>query len=192
MKGRAFAALWLCIAIDGCSSPDPVLYTLAVTSGTPTTSGPKAIVLQHVELARYLERSQIVRSSENYHVDVMSNDWWAEPLSSMLGRVLVQELSQRMPQSTVVSEGGAVSTSADATIQLNILRLDENAAGQLILDAQASVEFKRSSEPVVQGFQIAQPISTPGTTGEVAAVSSAVGQLADGIVSMLHAEPKRP
>ena len=33
-----------------------------------------------IGLARYLERSQIVRSSENYRLDVMSNDWWGEPL----------------------------------------------------------------------------------------------------------------
>ena len=60
--------------------------------------GPKVIVLQQIGLARYLERSQIVRSSENYRLDVMPNDWWGEPLGAMLSRVLIDELSQRLPQ----------------------------------------------------------------------------------------------
>ena len=63
-------------------------------------------------IARFLERSQIVRSSENYRLDVMSNDWWGEPLGAMVSRVLVEELGQRLPQSTVIGESGAVSASA--------------------------------------------------------------------------------
>ena len=30
-------------------------------------------------------------SSENYRLDVMSNDWWGEPLGAMLSRVLTEE-----------------------------------------------------------------------------------------------------
>ena len=41
-------------------------------------------MLRQIGLARYLERSQIVRSSENYRLDVMANDWWGEPLGAML------------------------------------------------------------------------------------------------------------
>ena len=46
----------------------------------------------------------------------MANDWWGEPLGAMLSRVLVEELGQRLPQSTVISETGAVSAPPDATI----------------------------------------------------------------------------
>ena len=102
-----------------CSSPNPNLYTIAPVSGAPTaahgTAAPKVIELRQIGLARYLERSQIVRSSENYRLDVMANDWWGEPLGAMLSRVLVEELSQRLPQSTVYAETGAVSVSPDAT-----------------------------------------------------------------------------
>ncbi len=98
------------------------------------TGAPKAIELRQIGLARYLERSQIVRSSENYRLDVMANDWWGEPLGAMLARVLVEELSQRLPQSIVFAETGAVSVTPDATIELNVSRLDENTAG----DARAA------------------------------------------------------
>jgi uncharacterized lipoprotein YmbA len=42
-----------------------------------------------------------VRSSEDFRLDVSGNDWWGEPLDAMMGRVLTQELTQRLPGSTV-------------------------------------------------------------------------------------------
>src|SRR5271166_561972 len=108
MSAAKLAALALTAALAACSSPSPVLYTIAPAQGPAQTSGPKVIALQQISMARYLERSQIVRSSENYRLDVMSNDWWGEPLGAMLSRVLIEELSQRLPQSTVIGETGAV------------------------------------------------------------------------------------
>src|ERR1700747_2710694 len=96
---RLVAAVGLA-ALAACSSPTPVLYTNAPVSGAVQSGGPKVVALQQISLARYLERSQIVRSSENYRLDVMSNDWWGEPLSAMLSRVLTEELWQRLPQRT--------------------------------------------------------------------------------------------
>ena len=132
----------LAAVLAACSSPSPVLYTIAPVQGPVQSGGPKVIVLQQIATAHYLERSQIVRSSENYRLDVMSNDWWGEPLGAMLSRVLVEELGQRLPQSTVIGETGAVSASPDATIELNVQRLDEDASGNVVLQAQASVSFK--------------------------------------------------
>jgi uncharacterized protein len=179
------AVLVLAAAFTACSSPSPVLYTIAPVQGQVQTAAPKVIALQQISIARYLERSEIVRSSENYRLDVMSNDWWGEPLAAMLGRVLIEELGQRLPQSTVVGETGAVSVSPDATIALNMQRLDEDASGNLVLQAQASVNFKGRPAPVLRNFRFVAAPPAPGIQGEVSAISTAVGQLADGLASML-------
>jgi len=196
MTGTRFrfklAVLGLAVALAACSSPDPALYTIAPVQGAAQSSGPKVILLQQIGVARYLERSQIVRSSENYRLDVMSNDWWGEPLSPMLSRVLIAELSQRLPQSSVLSESGGVSSSPDATIELNVQRLDEDSAGVLVLQAQAGVSFKVRGAPVLRSFHITVPPSGPGVANEVGAISAAVGQLADGLASMVIAGPAAP
>jgi len=176
-------------SLAGCGSPNPVLYTIAPVSGPQHAAAPRVILLQQLGLERYLERSQIVRSSENYKLDVMANDWWGEPLGAMLSRVLVSELEQRLPQSTVISEVGAVSAPADATVALNVLRLDEDASGSVILQAQAGVSFKGKSGQALQSFRFSVPPPSPDMPGEVAAISAAVGQLADGLASMLVAHP---
>jgi len=179
------AALGLLTVIVACSSPSPVLYTIAPVQGPVQPGGPKVIVLQQISTAHYLERSQIVRSSENYRLDVMSNDWWGEPLSGMLSRVLTEELGQRLPQSTVIGETGAVSASPDATVELNVQRLDEDASGNVVLQAQASVSFKGRPGPVLRSFRFVVTPPAADIQGEVTAISTALGQLADGLASML-------
>ena len=177
------------MALGACSAPPPVLYSIAPVQGAVQPAGPKIILLQQIGLARYLERSQIVLSSENYRLDVMTNDWWGESLGPMLSRVLVEELGQRLPQSVVLNENGAVSSPADVTIELNLRRLDEDATGNLVLTAQAGVTFKGRQTPVLRSFHFTVPPPTPGVPGEVAAISAAVGQLADGLASMLATGP---
>jgi hypothetical protein len=115
----------------------------------------------------------------------MSNDWWGEPLSAMLSRVLTEELGQRLPQSTVIGETGAVSASPDATVELHVQRLDEDASGNVVLQAQASVSFKGRTGPVLRSFRFVVTPPAAGIQGEVTAISSAVGQLADGLTSVL-------
>jgi len=184
---RRLAALALSTALAACTSPDPALYTLASAPGTVRTGGPRVVLVQQVAIAHYLERSQIVRSSENYRLDVMSNDWWGEPLGAMLSRVLIEELGQRLPQSTVIADNGAVSARADATVELNIQRLDEDASGNVILQAQAAVRFTGQSQPALRSFRFTVPPPAPGVPGEVAAISAALGRLADGVAPMLTA-----
>lgn len=191
----AFATVGMALALAGCASPNPVLYTIAPVSGpisgtttaTAQKSAPLVVVLQQIGLARYLERSQIVRSSENYKLDVSSNDWWGEPLSAMLSRVLVDEIGQRLPQSTVLSESGAVSTTPDVTVELNVMRLDQDATGNLILAAQTSITAKAGDAPALQSFRISVRPPTPDVQGQVAAISTALGQLADKLAPLILA-----
>jgi uncharacterized protein len=177
--------LGLMLSLAACSSPNPVLYTIAPVDGAALRGTPKVVVLQQVATARYLERSQIVRSSENYQIEVLSNDWWGEPLAAMIGRVLAEELGQRLPQTTVFVETGAVSAAPEATIALNVQRLDEDAAGNLVLEAQAAVTVKGRAQPILRNFRFSVHAPTADSKGEVAAISAAVGQLADGLAATL-------
>jgi uncharacterized lipoprotein YmbA len=182
--------LLVVVGLSACVSPDPALYTVAPVPGAAGVGGPPVVLVRDIALARYLQRSQIVRSSENYRLGVMANDWWGEPLGPMLVRVLVNELGQRLPGSTVYADSGAVSANPDASVELNVDRLDEDAAGNLVLAAQVAVVFeKRRATPVTRSFRLVVPPPRPGVTGEVAAISAALGQLADQVAVMLRQSP---
>ncbi len=167
-----------------CSSPNPNLYVLATVPGPAHSGAPPVVQLRTISIAHYLERSQIVRSSEGYRMDVLSNDWWGEPLDTMLGRVLVQELNQRLPGAIVYGDSGAISTPADATVEVNLQRFDLDHDGALLLAAQVAVDSKHVMSRGVT-FTVRPADGT--TQALVAAMSSAVAQLADTVAAMLAA-----
>jgi uncharacterized lipoprotein YmbA len=175
--------LLLAAAPAACASPSPTLYVLAPLPGTPQSGGPPTVELREIGLARYLDRSQIVRSSEGYRLDVLSTEWWGEPLGTLLGRVLVQALTQRLPGTTVFAESGAINVTPAATLAVNIQRLDADAAGAVVLIAQVEVRGKATATRDVR-FTVTP--SAPGTAGLVQAESAALSQLADTIAGMLR------
>jgi uncharacterized lipoprotein YmbA len=182
LSRRSAMSLSLASFAAACSSPNPLLYTLATTPGAERRGAPKVIELRTIGLARYLERSQIVRSSEDFRLDVLGNEWWGEPLDTMLSRILSQNLTQRLPGTTIFAESGAVTAVPDAMLGVNIQRMDQARNGAVMLIAQVSVTRRETTARTIT-IQV-----TPGGSGTpslVAAMSEAVGQLADQVAGML-------
>ena len=171
-----------------CSSPNPTLYAIQPVAGTAQPTGARVVQLRAISLARYLDRQQIVRSADDYRLEVAPNDWWGEPLGTMLARVLVEELSQRLPGSTVLDEEGAITVDADQTVEINLRRLDAARTGEVVLAASVAVARRSPRrQPVTRAFSTLVPQATPDVNGFVAAASIAVGRLADAIADMLRA-----
>jgi uncharacterized lipoprotein YmbA len=184
---RHFLGLAVPLVAAGCgSSPQPALYTLTVKPGPVLTGGPPIVQLREIGLARYLDRREIVRSSDGNRLDVAYNDWWGESLGAMLARVLVVGLSQRLPGSSIYNESGAIASDPNAILAVNIQRLDVDSSGTLQLLAQAAVEFNRPRKSAARTFTIARPVPAPTVAGHVAAASDAVGELTDGLAALLQ------
>jgi uncharacterized protein len=182
---------WPCavlLALAMCSSPNPALYTLRPVPGAVRASTARVITVREVGVARYLDRSQIVRSGEDYRLVVASNDWWGEPLPDMMTRVLVEELSQRLPGATVTSEMSVVGASSDATVEVEIRRLGGTGGNAVVLSGQVAVGFVHGP-PVARSVSFSVPQTQPDTRGFAAAASVAVGRLADAIVGILASHP---
>jgi uncharacterized lipoprotein YmbA len=179
---RRLLMVLLGVVPAACQSPNPLLYTLTVVPGPERPGAPHLIELRAVAVAHYLERSQIVRSSEDFRLDVSGNDWWGEPLDAMMGRVLTQELTQRLPGSTVYGENGAISTNSDDRIAINLQRLDADHTGAVILIAQIGITGGVTATRTVR-YSVPPP--SGDTAGLVSAMSTAVGQLADTVADMI-------
>jgi uncharacterized protein len=187
---RLAVALFSTLIAASCSSPDPTLYTIAPVPGAVVSGAPKVIAVHGVGVAQYLARNPIVQTSGDYRIVLRPGSWWGEPIDAMLGRVLVQDLAQRLPQSTVYASSGALSgSSPDATIELEVQRLDLDRDGQLLLIAQASVSLKNRESGEVRSFHISQPPPSASVEGQIAATSAALAQVADRIAVMLAPKP---
>ncbi len=184
MRSRRFVLLALAALPAACASPNPKLYVLAPVAGQIHKGAPHVIALRPIAVAHYLERSQIVRSSEGYRMDVLYNEWWGEPLGSMMSRILVQELNQRLPGSMVYADSGAISTPPDATVEINLQRFDLDRDGAVLLAAQIAIEGRREASRGVTFTARPADATTPAL---VEAMSTVTAQLADTVAGTLAA-----
>jgi uncharacterized lipoprotein YmbA len=181
------ATLLLAFApLASCRSPEPVLYTIQPVPGVPRRGAPRAVGVREVSLARYLDRVQIVRATSDYRLDVAGNDWWGESLDAMLTRVLVENLASRLQGSNVFATGGAITTTPDATVEVNVQRLGLTSPATLALTAQIAVAQRNAPRrDLTRTESVTAPVAGADTAAFAAAASAAVGQLADTIATAL-------
>ena len=183
-------ALLVLLALAGCASPPSDLYTLAAIPGTPVHTPRRAVEMRRIGLAAYLDRSEIVRSNAAYRLRVAANDRWAEPLGTMLGRVLTENLVQRLPDASIFLESGAISTTPDLILEIDIQRFDPGADDSVILLAQIAVRRENTTSSratTARTVRLAVPAATPATADLAAALSRTLGQLADTIATEVAA-----
>lgn len=172
--------------LGACRSPEPALYTILPQQGATRGRAPRNIGVREVSLARYLDRVQIVRSASEFRLDVAGNDWWGESLDTMMTRVLVENLAQRLPQSSVFATGGAITANPDAVVEVNLQRLGQTDAATLVLTAQVAINW-RGARPrdLARTETVRVAVAGPETASFVAAASAAAGQLADSVAALL-------
>jgi uncharacterized lipoprotein YmbA len=183
---RCWPAAAVVLALAGCASPDPELYTL-IPIDPAAPPAPRATPAPVVELHRatipgYADRPELVRSAADFRVHLASNERWSEPFGDLVQSVLTQDLQRRLPGAVVYSDAGALSLPATRIVAVNIGRLESDGAGQVVLEAQFSVAgADDGATAVTQTVRLTVPLETPTTTGYAAALSQAVARLADAI-----------
>jgi uncharacterized lipoprotein YmbA len=186
---RAFrqGALLLMVALAGCTSPEPTYYTLTPVPGAARGGAPRVVELRRIGLAGYLDRADVVYGRQGVQLQIANNQRWAEPLGDLIGRVLAENLTERLPGTTVYSAAGSISADPDATVEVDIQRFDAGANGRVDLLAQVAVERRGSHRAeAARTVRLSQPVSGSSTPALVTAMSAALGQLGDAIAGMLR------
>jgi uncharacterized lipoprotein YmbA len=192
MRYLAIPRLALALALAGCASADPTYYTLQPAPGTPHPGPRLSIEIRRPGLAGYLDRSDVVLKSADYKLAVNSQIRWAEPLGDMIGRILAQDLSQRLPDSSVFTESGAISADPSLRLEVDILNFDTDAAGAVVLNAQIAVERGTTHTPLATRHVslTAQP-GGAGAAELAASLSGLLGQLADQVAEDIGSQAKQ-
>jgi uncharacterized lipoprotein YmbA len=183
MPRRLLGGLGLVLA--GCSSPEPDYHRLTMVPGVPRRMPPRAVEVRRVGLPGYLDRSEIMRAGPGTRLEALRNMRWGEGLGGMVGRVLAEDLAQRLPGCTVFNEAGSIALTADATIETEIQRFEAEQSGSVGLAAQVAIRSGSSRPNAARVFRVAAPVAGPGAAAVAAAMSAALGQLADGIAAAL-------
>ncbi len=184
---RGLLGLALAGAAAACASPDVAYYTLAAVPGAPRRGAPAQVELRRPGLAGYLDRPEIVRSNSPYSLRVVGLERWGEPLGDLIARILAEDLNNRLPGSSVFTSAGSITAEADATVEMDIQRFDADPSGQVVLLAQVAVSRGRGrASAATRVVRLLVQPSGPGTPNLVAAMSAALGQLADALAAMLQ------
>jgi hypothetical protein len=186
-RRRVVTVLALLPALGACSTtPAPQLYTLAPRPGTPDNRFAGSISVRKAELAKYLDRPEIVRYSDPYQLSMSEYVRWGEGLPDMVTRVLVEDLAQRLPRSQPYASSGPLSlASPTITIDVNIDKFEPDPSGAIVLLAQWVARGERSGGERIRAEEIRVKTESNAPAAQVAAMSDALGQLADRIASGL-------
>lgn len=195
LSRRSFAAAAASLlALSGCASPDTTFFTLSMSPGSPIAAlpagVPRTVELRTPGIPGYLDRTDIVLSNVDYRLHLGHFQSWAEPLADMIGQVLAEDLSQRLPAMSVYTEAGAISAAPDARADVDIQQFSAGPDGVVRLVAQVALEAGIGHAIVAQRrVSLAVMPGGPTTPALVAAMSAALGQLSDQIVQLLLSTP---
>lgn len=172
--------------LSACASPEAKIYTLASQGEHRLTGRPVSLLIETVNVAKYLDRPQLVRRSGAVELGVSEFERWGEPLGSMMQRVLAENLRRRLPAGSLVTTSQTVSGKESATLELSVSRFDTNAEGVVVLQAQWQLHYRSGGDGEAAQANIVVPPAGAGTPAQVLAMSAALDQLARHITAKLH------
>jgi len=187
VRRSSLFALLAAAALVQCRSPEPTLYTLVPVPGTADERPAGAASFARMNVARYLDRPQIVRHHNAYALETDDTERWAEPLDEMMARILVAELTERLPRMRIAQSSSGMLGEADMSLAVSIERFDVDPDGTVVLDARWTVRGKDSDGPL-ESAEITERTSAAGTAGLVAVMSRCLAQLSDRLAAAIAAQ----
>jgi len=149
--------------------------------GFITSQWPWVVGIGPVEVAPYLERSQIVRRTGRTRLQLAEYDRWAEPIENNIASVLSDNLARLMPTIQPIvrpwSEAGA-----EYHVLVKVLRFDSDADGRVVLNVDWGIQQDGShSMPVVRRTRIEQMSEGSDYDSITRAMSAALTVLSEAI-----------
>lgn len=178
------------LLLSGCAAAPPITYLqLAPVSGPvvqTARTGPPVRVAQ-VEMPPTIDRLSLTRQTGASTLAVDPNASWAAPLDGMATSVLAENLASRLPGTKVLIPGEVIPPGAVRVVRVDVLRfLPIAAAGteHVALDADWQVVTSRN-RIAHSGHAEISVASAAGAAAEAAAMSDALGKLADQVAAAI-------
>jgi uncharacterized lipoprotein YmbA len=187
------AVLLSCCLLFACGSSPPTRFyilneiTPATAAPAATTSNQIPVRVEPVSIAPELDRPELVTRIGPNRVHVAGSDRWAAPLPEQIRRVLSDDLSARLPRGSVAdpNELNTKDPRRLLTIAIDEFYGDDSCAVTL----RASWSLTIPSVASQHGTEQVQVPAIAPCSGELAAaMSRALGTLADRIAAVVAAQ----
>jgi uncharacterized lipoprotein YmbA len=184
--------------LSACSNfsprPDPSRFFTLTAIAQPAapaakeSSNPGGISLGigPVRLPGYLDRQEIVVRVSPNRIDLSEYDQWAEPLETNFNRVLGQNLAVLLPVNRLVFFPWESTRSPAYQLEVEVLRFEANAAGDVQLSARWAVIETSKKVALKSGQTLLTRQPTAKTTdAAVAMLSETLGDLSREIANVI-------
>ncbi len=188
--------LLLILTLTACASSPPTRFFALdpVSAGASPTADQAAdagaVKVDAVHIPPALDRDSMVRGESDNQLQISSQDRWAGDLGEMIRRVLTQDLAQRLPSGSVIAPESPAPPSARGLV-VDILTFQPQG-GEVVLDADWTLLQGTQSNAVLRRSVHLTAPATSSAQGQAAAMSTLLGELADGIASQLGTSRRAP
>ena len=180
MKFKTALFLGLCFGLSAClggRSADPEFYTLSPVMEKVISDKNVAIGVNRVQVARYLDRPQIITQKEGTsEVNISEMNRWIAPLSDLMARTLVSDIKNALPKSAVKTRSIG-QEDFDYIISLEVINMDAVLGKTTTLNAWWKIYDRH--EKLLFRHQTTETLPLGKTYEDLAAVQSQLlGKLA--------------
>ncbi|MGE5538889.1 MAG: membrane integrity-associated transporter subunit PqiC [Gemmatimonas sp.] len=182
LMAAAFAAALAACAGQGTPSRYYVLSPTAPESDR-RPDGP-AVSVGPVTLAKYLDRPQIVTRPTPNQLDVAEFDRWGGRLEDNVAQTLAEDLGRRLGTARVTVFPAEPVGRTDARVSVTIGQFERIGDGSVVLEARWRL-IPAGGEPTMDSSRIVRRASGSGYAATVAAMSDALGDLAERIAAAM-------
>lgn len=183
------------LLFSSCGSGETHYYDLEpVMRATPSMtasslSGLNVIEIRTPSISARLDRDSIVKGSQNYRLNIEENAAWASPPAEMVGHILVEDLSQRLPGKIIFSQNDSVGVSPQICLELSLTHFELDRSGHAVIEGILSLHQPGAiagKERAVSVHWLSPEKVQGGMASFVAALSQGVGAISDQAVELLQ------
>lgn len=170
----------------GCSacamSPEPDYFTLVSVEGPVSPVLKDSLEVQRPLLARYLDRLEFVGQTADVQIEIDNSRFWAEPLDTMIERILAEDLRQRLPSSSVESEFAGITVRPREKVTLDLEHFNRIEPDRVVLEGRVTLHGQGVNDRDLTLPIKLEKSADDGGADVTEALSALLGQLADKIV----------
>lgn len=130
------------VLLCACSSSvEPEYYTLSSVNGPVLQGKIFTIKIRRAAIPETLDRPEMVSQSEDFRIHENDNRQWAEPLDTMIERVLAEDVRQRLPGKLIVTESSGVAVQGAYVVDVDVTQLGTDKHSNAFLETQIVIHY---------------------------------------------------
>ncbi|EUK17435.1 PqiC family protein [Commensalibacter papalotli (ex Servin-Garciduenas et al. 2014)] len=166
--------------LTACSNSGPTYYTLSSVPGRSYSANPSIIEVRTPSLAGFFDKDRIVSEISNNKLTISSSDAWADNITNMIGRVMMLDLAQRLPNARVFLQNQATQTTPQAYVEMDISRFNQDASGKAVVTADLVIRSDGDKPARFNRLLTLEKVPADSSTQAlVVALSQILGEIAD-------------